>query len=424
MSKIKLALIGAGQRGILAYSPYVKSHPHELEYTAVAEPNPESRALFLKDFPLPEDRVFEDGMALLAGPKLADAVLICNQDRDHYEVTRAAIMKGYHILLEKPISPDMAESYDLERLAKKHGTIILVCHVLRYTKFYRELKRILDSGELGDIVNVTHTENVGYWHQAHSFVRGNWGKSSVSSPMILAKCCHDMDILSWLIGSRCKSVSSFGSLAYFRPENAPEGAADRCLDGCKHADTCPYYAPALYLGTDTSWPTSAISPDRSLEARVKALEEGPYGRCIFKAGNDVVDHQIANLLYENGTAVAFTMSAFSAKGERTMKFMCTKGEVRAAMERTEIEVTVFGQGVNTGTARSYHIRPDPTGHGGGDGGIMRDFVQLLREGGNTDKSFSDSVHSHAIALACEQSRLENRTVHIADFERQYTGEGL
>lgn len=419
MNKIKLALIGAGQRGYLVYSTYVKNNAHDLEYVALAEPNRANREIFLKDFPLPPENIFEDAQDLLAGPKLADAVLICNQDQDHYAAAKAAIRKGYHILLEKPISPNMAESYELEELARTHGTIILVCHVLRYTSFFRKIKQILVNGEMGQIVNINHTENVGYWHQAHSFVRGNWSKTASSSPMILAKCCHDMDILCWLIGSRCQSVSSFGSLAYFKPEHAPDGAPDRCMDGCPHADTCPYYAPALYLSQETGWPVSAISPDSCLEARTNAIQQGPYGRCVFRAGNDVVDHQVANLLFHNGVVVSFTMSAFNGVGDRTMRIMCTRGEIRASMAKDEIEVTLFGQGKNTGTTCVYKVKSGSAGHGGGDVSIMRDFVRLLRSNQCPDNIFSDSVHSHAIALACEQSRLENRTVDMASFEQQY-----
>ena len=166
-------------------------------------------------------------------------------------------------MLEKPISPNARECLDLQRRAEEKGTQIMVCHVMRYTKFYRKLKELIDSGVIGDVVHVTHTENVAYWHYAHSYVRGNWHKTADSSPMILAKCCHDMDILSWLLGSRCRTVSSFGDLRYFREENAPAGSPARCTDGCPHSGSCPYYAPALYLDDNTPWPTAltALGPD-------------------------------------------------------------------------------------------------------------------------------------------------------------------
>lgn len=226
---------------------------------------------------MPAEGVFETAEQFFARPRMADAVLICTQDSQHYAYACQAIDLGYSILLEKPISPSARECLDLQRRAEEKGTQIMVCHVMRYTKFYRKLKELIDSGVIGDVVHVTHTENVAYWHYAHSYVRGNWHKTADSSPMILAKCCHDMDILSWLLGSRCRTVSSFGDLRYFREENAPAGSPARCTDGCPHSGSCPYYAPALYLDDNTPWPTAltALGPDQSYEARKRRWRKAP-----------------------------------------------------------------------------------------------------------------------------------------------------
>ena len=339
--KLKLALVGAGERGQYCYAPYAKMHGYEIEFVAVADPHKGRREKFVQDYHVPAEGVFETAEQFFARPRMADAVLICTQDSQHYAYACQAIDLGYSILLEKPISPSVRECLDLQRRAEEKGTQIMVCHVMRYTKFYRKLKELIDSGVIGDVVHVTHTENVAYWHYAHSYVRGNWHKTADSSPMILAKCCHDMDILSWLLGSRCRTVSSFGDLRYFREENAPAGSPARCTDGCPHSGSCPYYAPALYLDDNTPWPTAltALGPDQSYEARKKALEEGPYGKCVFHNDNDVVDHQVASLLFENGTTVAFTMCAFSDACDRTVKFMGTRGEIRASMDNNVIEVT-------------------------------------------------------------------------------------
>ena len=219
--KLKLALVGAGERGQYCYAPYAKMHGYEIEFVAVADPHKGRREKFVQDYHVPAEGVFETAEQFFARPRMADAVLICTQDSQHYAYACQAIDLGYSILLEKPISPSVRECLDLQRRAEEKGTQIMVCHVMRYTKFYRKLKELIDSGVIGDVVHVTHTENVAYWHYAHSYVRGNWHKTADSSPMILAKCCHDMDILSWLLGSRCRTVQ------LWRPALFPGGECPR-----------------------------------------------------------------------------------------------------------------------------------------------------------------------------------------------------
>ncbi len=418
MKKITLALVGAGERGQNSYAPYAKLHGYAIEFVAVAEPDPIRRERFRETYGLPAENCFDSAEDFFSRPRMADAVLICTQDRQHYKQAVAAIRLGYKILLEKPISPSARECLELQRLAEEHGTEIMVCHVLRYTKFYKKVRELLRSGVIGRVMSVTHTENVGYWHYAHSYVRGNWRNTAEASPMILAKCSHDMDILSWLLDSRCESVSSFGSLQYFTSENAPEGAPERCLDGCPHSGSCPFYAPAVYLTESEAWPASSLGGDTSYAAREKALREGPYGRCVYRCDNDVVDHQVASLSYENGVTVAFTMAAFSNACDRTMKFMGTKGELRASMDNNVVEVTQYGQGVMTGPTAVHTIVPASSHHSGGDEGIMEEFTAILRGDRENTNTISQSVHSHIIALAAEESRLTGRTVSIRDFEER------
>jgi len=418
MAKITLALVGAGERGQFSYAPYAKIHGYDIEFVAVADTNEGRRASFQRDYGVKPEMTFASGDEFFAQPKLADAVLICTQDNQHFDYACEAIKKGYIILLEKPISPSVRECLELERLADEYGATIVVCHVMRYTKFYRKIKEILDSKAIGDVVSITHAENVAYWHYAHSYVRGNWHVTADSSPMILAKCCHDMDILSWLLDSSCKMVSSFGDLKYFKEENAPEGSPLRCTDGCKHSSTCPYFAPGIYLTDDTSWPTNCLGSDLSYEARKKALMEGPYGKCVFHNDNDVVDHQVANLLFDNGVTVAFTMCAFTNDCDRTVKFMGTKGEIRASMEKNVIEVTEFA----TGTKNEYKVIPGNTGHSGGDEGIMEELVAIIKGERENTNLIKQSVHSHVMAFAIEESRLTGRTIRIADYEQQIMNE--
>jgi predicted dehydrogenase len=419
MNKVKVALIGAGLRGI-NYMEYAKQHPHELEVVAVAEPNRQRRERFKASHGLEDSACFEHWNDFFAGPKLADAVLICTQDKQHFEPTMRALKAGYHVLLEKPMSPDPEECIRMGEMASQAGLVFSICHVLRYTPFFTTLKELLERETIGQLMSIQHNENVGYWHQAHSFVRGNWRRKEESSPMILAKSCHDLDILLWLADSECLRVSSFGSLSHFTAAQAPEGAPKRCLDGCPVSDQCLYYAPDLYLTEDTNWPTSAISDDMSYDARYKALLEGPYGRCVYHCDNDVVDHQVVNLEFANTVTAAFTMSAFTRDVSRTIKLMGTRGEIRGAMEKNEIEIIHFGSGKIERI--SFEDRGGHVGHGGGDMGLIKDFLKLVRTGGSHQglTSASRSVQSHLMAFAAEQSRVDGGIISIKEFEQQFS----
>lgn len=425
MEKVTLALIGAGERGQYNYAPYWNLHGYEMGFAAVAEPDPMRRQRFAEHYQVPEEGIYESGEEFLSRPKLCDAVMICTQDTKHFDYACTAIRKGYKILLEKPISPDLRQCLVLQKLAEEYHTEILVCHVMRYTKFYRTIKKLLESGAIGDVVSIVHTENVGYWHYAHSYVRGNWHRKEDSSPMILAKCCHDMDILAWLVGSRCKSIASYGDLKYFKEEHAPAGSPKRCTDGCPAGGTCPYYAPALYLSEDGAWPTAitSLGVGMDLDKRKKALEEGPYGTCVFHNDNDVVDHQAASLLFENGVTAAFTMCAFSNDCDRTVAIMGTKGEIRASMDHNTIWVTQFGQGIKTGNTQVITVVPGGTGHSGGDEGLMEEFISILKGERNNTNTIAQSVHSHVMAFAAEESRLTGKTVELWEYERRFQEKG-
>lgn len=416
MRKITAVLIGAGQRGAGAYAPYALDHPDDIQFVAVADADPERRGSFQQNHGIPDENSFSSWEELLAGPKLADAILICTQDKMHFEPTIRALEKGYHVLLEKPMSPDPQECLIMGEYAEKYDRVFSICHVLRYTDFFATIKKLITDGRIGKLVTIQHTENVEHRHQAHSFVRGNWRDSEVSSPMILAKSCHDMDILQWLVDAECTKVSSFGSLTHFRKENAPEGAPKYCLDGCPVKDECPYYAPKMYIERD-DWVgavlRSVVSNDTSDEGVLQALKDGPYGRCVYHCDNNVVDHQVVNLEFANEVTVAFTMTAFTHEGGRSVKIMGTQGQIRADMEKNVIKVTSF----ITREKETIHLDAGITGHGGGDTGIMRDFVRLVRSDGKEAglTGAKVSVQSHLIAFAAEKSRLESRVIKMADY---------
>ena len=410
MKQISVAIAGLGSRGLDAYARYADEAPDEMKIVAVADILPDRVERAAKKYNVPADRCFASAEEMFEQEKLADAAFICTMDQDHYREAKAALLKGYDLLLEKPVSPSLEECDLLARVARETGRRVVVCHVLRYTAFYKKVKELLDGGAVGQVMTVQAIENVGYWHQSHSFVRGNWRNSGTSSAMILQKCCHDMDILLWLTGKRCKTVSSFGSLTWFKPENAPEGATERCLD-CPHKDDCLYSAPKFYLGRydagERDWPLNVLCQEPTREGLEEALRVGPYGRCVYHCDNNVVDHQVVNLLLEGGATISFTMCAFTAQGGREIHLMGTKGDIYGDLARRTIEIHPFGGEVQTLDLRTPG---DAFGHGGGDEGIVRDLLSLFRgeEGDSTRMTtLTRSIESHLVCEAAETSRLRN-----------------
>ena len=338
MKKVTSIVIGAGLRGGHVYSQYALDHPDEFQVVAVAEPDKERRESFAKRHNIPEELCFESYEELLGKEKLADCAMICTMDRMHYEPTIMALKKGYHVLCEKPMSPDKKEIIEMGEMAKKYDRILSVCHVLRYSPFFSKLKELLEEGKIGRLMTIQHMEEVGYWHQAHSFVRGNWRNAEESSPMILQKCCHDMDIMLWLADSKCESLSSFGELSYFTEENAPEGAPAYCLDGCPHRDECAFYAPRFYLENLDGYLVRAVTDQTDPEHVLEALKKGPYGRCVFHCDNTVVDHQSVDIKFENQVTASFLMTAFTDQCARRIRLMGTKGEIKGDMDAGTIEI--------------------------------------------------------------------------------------
>ncbi|MDO5136488.1 MAG: Gfo/Idh/MocA family oxidoreductase [Eubacteriales bacterium] len=415
--RLTAVIIGMGSRGKNTYGAEFLMQKDRVAVTAVADIDGERLRLGGTAHGVPEKMWFQSGEELLEQPRLADFAVICTQDRQHVPHAVAALRKGYDVLLEKPVSPKLSELQEIVRVAKEENRRVVVCHVLRYTPFFGMIKNMIDDGRLGRIVNIQALENVCYWHQAHSFVRGNWRREEETSPMILAKCCHDLDYLIWLAGSRCERVSSFGSRIYFRPENAPKGAAKRCTQGCRVKEECPYNAEKIYLmdkktgvlNGNTGWPADTLSEHPTESSIRKAIEEGPYGRCVFFCDNDVVDNQIVNMQMENGAAISLTMSAFTSTGGRTIKVMGTLGDVWGDMHQNIIRVCEFGK--EPETIDLGRMSNDSGGHGGGDRGLVLSVLDYL-EGKtikNTITTLETSIESHLVALAAEESRLHHGT---------------
>ena len=343
-------------------------------------------------------------------------MIIATLDREHTEPALAFAALGYALLIEKPMAPTEDECVAIVDAVERAGVIAAVGHVLRYTRYTRLLTRLLDGGAIGEIVSVQHLEPVGFWHQAHSYVRGNWRREEETGPMLLAKSCHDLDWLGHVIGRRCTAVSSFGALSHFRPERRPPGAGERCVE-CAVEPTCPYSAPRIYLGLlergERGWPLDVLAWPPTRENVEAALREGPYGRCVCASDNDVVDHQVVALEYEGGVTASLTMTAYTRMRARETRIFGTRGELHGDGSRVEVydfltrEVTRH----DTGVESDGEI---PTGHGGGDDGAMDDFVAAVAAG---DQSLAPTtpahtLESHRIAFAAETSRREARTVTL------------
>ena len=345
---------------------------------------------------------------MLEKGKLADVLFLCTLDKMHYLQAIKAMELGYDLLLEKPISVNKQECEEIARIANELDRKVVVCHVLRYTLFYKKIKELIEAGQIGDVVSIQAMEHVAYWHQAHSFVRGNWNNSNTTSPMILQKCCHDMDIYLWLAGKKCSQVSSFGSLYYFKEENAPKGAPSQCSEKCPEFENCIYNPWKFYykeFEQGYQWPIDVLIPKHDKNLLDQALKTGPYGRCIYKCDNNVVDHQVVILNLEDGSTIDFQMTAFTADFNRTMTIMGTKGHIEASLENKQINVFPFGK-----DKQIYNVsnsEDDAFSHSGGDLRLLQSFAKFMKTG-QADSSITTidvSVASHLVALAAEQSRL-------------------
>ena len=419
MKKLKVILIGGGDRGI-RYTNIMKDLPEKYEVIALAEPIDNRREFVKGKHGISDDMCFTDWKPLLKKGKIADLCIIATMDRDHFAPAMAAIEAGYDILLEKPIAPTQEECTALTRAATAKGTKVVICTVLRYSGVFNCLKRIIDEGKIGKVMSINHEECVGIVHQSHSFVRGNWGNVKRSSNMLLQKSCHDIDILQWLLGKKCKSVQSFGSLSYFKRENAPKGSPERCIDGCPHSETCPFNSVKLYYDDKNNYwfrsaSTKHVNPTDSLVE--KALRETQYGKCAFKCDNDVVDHQTVNMVFEDNVTVTFTMNAFN-EGGRFIHIMGTKGEIRAALDsQSPIRVYYYA----TRSDEYFDISGTDGvngGHGGGDEGIIHTLYDYLagKYTGKSVPTIEESYYNHSIVFAAEKSREENVVV---DFEKYF-----
>ena len=421
---LTLAVLGCGARG-RTYAALAARRPDRYQIVAAADHNPPRIEAIRRLAGNSNLQVFPDANALLAAGKLADVAIIATQDNSHFAACRQALELGYDVLLEKPIAANAAQVLEIERLARQANRRVMVCFVLRFAAFYRKAKEIIQSGALGELVSIQANEGVMPWHQAHSFVRGHWSVAGKSSPMILSKCCHDTDIVHWLVDRRCRKIASFGSLEFFRPERAPAGVPARCTDGCPVGDTCPYNA--LRYTTDMRVPWLGMVYDRAHDATTEEitawLRTSPWGRCVYRCDNDVVDRQVLAMEFDGGVTGTFTMTAFASG--RHLEICGTRGVLKGGETYRQHFGTHLVFFPHEGEPVRYTVQAEDGGyelHGGGDAGLVNALFDEMTKppGAPLVAGLDSTAHSHLIAFAAEESRLTGRTVDIAEFQKTST----
>lgn len=425
---ITISIIGVGARGAEAYGRYIYQSKDRFKIISLCEPNGYRLKKYGDAFEIPEEERFLDEEEFFA-KKRSDVLLIATMDRLHVRQAMRALDLGYDILLEKPISNDVNELRALVEKAREKGRMVMVCHVLRYTVMISKLKELLDGGAIGRLISLDQTENVCYWHQAHSFVRGNWRNSDETSPMIMQKCCHDLDLIQYFIGDKCRTVSSMGSLAYFKPENKPDGAADRCIY-CKYKDECKFSAKKIYLdgwrecGGGDTFPYTIITDVLPLteEALITSLKESMYGRCVYSCDNNVVDNQTTIMQFENGVTATLKMEGFTARGGRDFRFFGTEGEIELCEIEDRLVLRRFME-----EPKEWKISQlvddlgaqGEGGHGGGDYRMIDSLYKIyFSDKLNANSSIERSVESHYMALAAEKSRVDGgKLIEISEYRK-------
>ena len=410
-------IIGAGARGNRVFAELIFTHDTGFRLCGVVEPDPLRRAEFQRRYRIPPERAFATVDELVAVPRCGDLVFICTPDPTHFEVCEAVSRLGYDVVLEKPIATNLPDCLQLLDLQQTHGNRIFVAHVLRYSPFFRRIKEIVDSGRFGGVRHIQLAENVGHWHFAHSYVRGNWGRSETSAPIILTKSSHDLDILYWLVGEHVESVSSHGALTYFTEAHAPPGATERCVD-CPLQDECLYSATRFYLNERPEWPFEVVTPgSTSIAARRASIEEGPYGRCVWRCDNDVCDFQTVTLEFASGLIATFGLYAHTADNTRKITIQFDEAELFGDLRRNRLEISHFTGRKDELLVEELALPAFADHHGGGDLALLHALYEHLTEGEHLGlvTSLETSLPSHVLAFLAEESRLNgSESVRVPD----------
>lgn len=456
---ISAIILGLGDRG-KTYSTYAVTHPEKLIIIAVADPDEHKRNYFQEKFNLAQNNIFASWENILEKGKIADVAIITTPDHLHYEPAIKAMKLGYDILLEKPMAPTKNECKTLDKIAREENRILQICHVLRYSNFYSKINTALKTGKIGNIVNITMLENVSYYHYAHSFIRGNWHNRENSSPMILAKCCHDLDLMYSFAGAIPDKITSFGGLDHFKKDR--DDLPARCTDGCPIKENCLYYAPRIYedilpllhitsksgksvdkavaklaikfphlknyppfskINQYNGWPVSVITPETSIDAKRKALDTGPYGRCVYNVkDHNVVDHQVVSVLFENNITATLTMHGHSSEEGRYIRIDGTKGTIVGDFLSSGEYLEHIDSQTNKKTIL-YDSKGISVDHGGSDQIIISDFIDLIENKKLGNKIIAKtnskiSLISHLMAFAADESRIQNKIVEFEEFKNR------
>ncbi|MFW5847069.1 MAG: Gfo/Idh/MocA family protein [Nanoarchaeota archaeon] len=411
--KLDVLIIGAGNRGT-GFANSVLNFKIPLKIKAVAEPISEKRKKYSKDYKISKKYLFETGEQALNKNLPFDLVYIATPDRTHVKLALQALDLGYNLILEKPMATNAEDCMKIIKSQEKTGKTLSIMHVLRYAPFFQKLKNIIDSRELGKLLSVDLTERIGYWHFAHSYVRGNWRQESESGPVILTKSCHDLDIISWLVNSKVKNLFSKGSLQFFKKENSPSGAKEKCLD-CP-VKNCIYDAKEFYLTPKKEeWPYNVISTDFSKKARINALRNTSYGNCVWKSDNDVCDTQDVSISFENGAQADFRLRFHGTETTRRINLVFEKGEINGDLQSGNILKTNYKGDREKDEVEKIEIK-FKGGHGGGDSLLIKNITDALFEA-NPEKNLTSaeqSLQSHLLAFASEESR---KTGKVIDFQK-------
>ena len=399
--------LGAGNRGNV-YGGYSLAYPEQLNIVGVAEPIAIRNERYAKKHEIKDEHRFKTWEDVFKVPKFADAVIISTPDNLHYGPCMKALEMGYDVLLEKPISPSEKECRDILALTKKTGRIVAVCHVLRYAPYFVKLKELIQSGAIGELVSIQHMEPIMHVHMSHSYVRGNWHNSKETTPIILAKSCHDLDIIRWMINKPAKKIQAFGDLKWFKQSNAPEGSTDRCTNGCKIESTCPYSALKIYYRNRTWLHHFDLPEDKNLQgdAIMNYLKNSDYGKCVYRMNNDQPDHYTTNMLFGDNVTAAFNMEAFTSYEGRRTRVMGSMGDIVGDM--TSFTITDF----RTGEKKEWKETTD--GHGGGDWRLVANWIQAIskRDANLLTSTIDQSIESHVMGFMAEQSRKEFKVMDI------------
>ena len=398
---------GAGNRGNV-YGDYALAFPSKLDIVGVAEPIPIRNQRYTAKHAIKEENRFVTWEDVFKKPKFADAVIITTPDNLHYGPCMEALKMGYDVLLEKPISPSEKECRDILALAKKSGRIVAVCHVLRYAPYFVKLRELIQGGAIGEVISVQHLEPIEHVHMSHSYVRGNWHNDKQTTPIILAKSCHDLDILRWMIGKPCKSIAAFGDLKWFTKKNAPAGSTERCTDGCSVEGACPYSALDIYYRKRQRNYVFDLPEEKDKQAEyvLQQLKTTNYGRCVYRMDNDQPDHYITSILFDDNVTASFSMEAFTSYEGRRTRVMGSHGDITGDM--TSFTITNFKSG------KKEEWKETTDGHGGGDWRLAENWVQAVssRDPSLLTSTIDQSIESHVMGFMAEESRKQKKIMDV------------